>query len=148
MMSILKLILPKKNQDLGVGLLENVISLVIVTTILSVMIPIFFAEKEQKLNQKILTGAIALSKENLDDLRRQRILNLPLGESTSQEDNLGYSYDLKQYICTQEPIINEDESVTCETTVDIERNLRHVLLKIKKNGKEIYTVQTAFTRLR
>ncbi len=147
-MSILKLILPKKNQDLGVGLLENVISLVIVTTILSVMIPIFFAEKEQKLNQKILTGAIALSKENLDDLRRQRILNLPLGESTSQEDNLGYSYDLKQYICTQEPIINEDESVTCETTVDIERNLRHVLLKIKKNGKEIYTVQTAFTRLR
>lgn len=147
-MSLLKLILPKKNQDLGVGLLENVISLLIVTTTLSVMIPIFFAEKEQKINQKILTGAIALSKENLDDLRRQRILNLPLGESTSQEDNLGYSYDLKQYICTQEPIINEDESVTCETTVDIERNLRHVLLKIKKNGKEIYTVQTAFTRLR
>ncbi|ACB52886.1 hypothetical protein cce_3538 [Crocosphaera subtropica ATCC 51142] len=148
MVSFLKLVLPKKNQDLGAGLLENMISLIIVTTTLSAMIPVFFSQKEQTINQKIVTGAIALSKEHLDDLRRQRILNIPLGESTTQQENLGYSYDLKQYVCTEEPIINEDESVTCETTVDTENNLRHVLLRIKKNGKEIYTVQTAFTRLR
>ncbi|MGK7882009.1 MAG: type II secretion system protein [Crocosphaera sp.] len=147
-MSVLKLILPKKNKNLGAGLLENMIALIIVTTTLYVMIPIFLTEKEQKINQKILTGGIALSKEHLDNLRRQRILNIPLGESTIQQDNLGYSYDLKQYVCTQEPIINANESVTCETSIDSESNLRHVLLRVKKNGKEIYTVQTAFTRLR
>ncbi len=147
MVGFFKLISPK-NKNLGVGLIENLIAFAIVTTTLSVMIPIFFAEKEQNIKQKFLTGAITLSKEHLDDLRRQRILNIPLGESTTQQDNLGYSYDLKQYICTQEPIINADSSVTCETTVDPENNLRHILLSIEKNGKEIYKVQTAFTRLR
>ncbi len=147
MMSFFKLIFPK-NKNLGAGLIENLVSFTIVTTTISVMIPMFFSEKERNIKQNFSTGAIGLAKEHLDDLRRQRILNIPLGESTTQQDNLGYSYDLKQYICTQEPIINADSSVTCETTVDPENNLRHILLSIEKNGKEIYKVQTAFTRLR
>ena len=146
-MSFFKLI-SQKNKNLGVGLIENLIAFTIVTTTLSVMIPIFFAEKEQNIKQKFLTGAITLSKEHLDDLRRQKILNIPLGELTIEKDYLGYSYYLTQYICTQEPIINADDSVTCPTIVDQENNLRHILLSIEKNGQKIYKVQTAFTRLR
>ncbi len=147
MVGFFKLISPK-NKNLGVGLIENLIAFAIVTTTLSVMIPIFFAEKEQNIKQKFLTGAITLSKEHLDDLRRQRILNIPLGELTIEKDYLGYSYYLTQYICTQEPIINADDSVICPTIVDQENNLRHILLSIEKNGQKIYKVQTAFTRLR
>lgn len=147
MVSFFKLI-SKTNKNLGLGLIENLISFTIVTTTLSVMIPIFFAEKEQNINQKILTGAITLSKEHLDDLRRQKILNIPLGELTIEKEHLGYSYYLTQYICTQEPIINADNSVICPTIVDQENNLRHILLSIEKNDKKIYKVQTAFTRLR
>ncbi|MEL4898058.1 type II secretion system protein [Crocosphaera sp. Alani8] len=129
--------------------MENLISVVIVTTTISVMLPLFFSEKEQNINQSFLNEAISLSKEHLDDLRRRKILDLPLGEeSTTKEDNLGQSYDLKQYICTQEPIINSDNSVTCPTTVNDNNNLRHILLRVEKNGKQIYKVQTAFTRLR
>lgn len=146
-MSFFRIILPK-NKNLGATLAENLVSFTIVTTTISIMIPIFFTQKEENINQKFLTGAINLSKEHLDDLRRQKIVNIPLGQLTTQREFSGYSYDLKQYICTQEPIINPDESVTCETTVDIENNLRHILLSVEKNGKQIYQVQTAFTRLR
>ena len=146
-MSFLKAISPK-NKNLGAGLMENLISFSIITTTISIMIPMFFSQQEANINQKFLTAAISISKEHLDDLRRQRILNIPLGESTTQRENSGYFYDVKQYICTQEPVINADESVTCEITVDRENNLRYILLNIEKNGKQIYKVQTAFTRLR
>ncbi|WP_197083741.1 type II secretion system protein [Crocosphaera watsonii] len=142
------LLFSKKHKNLGATLAENLVSFTIVTTTISVMTPIFFSQKEENVNQKFLTGAINLSKEHLDDLRRQKIIDLPLGKSTIQKETSGYSYELKQYICTEEPIVNADQSVTCKTTIEKENNLRHIILSIEKNEKQIYKFQTAFTRLR
>ena len=41
------------------------------------MIPIFFTQQEENIQQKFLTEAINLSKEHLDYLRRQKIVNIP-----------------------------------------------------------------------
>ncbi len=108
----------------------------------------FALQRQENISQKILSGAVALSQESLDDLRRKKILNVPLGQSTSTKQNLGYSYQITQYVCTQKPIIDIDESVTCSTQVSNQDNLRYVLLKIAKNGQKIYTVETVFTKLK
>lgn len=135
-------------QNLGSTLTENLAAMSILTVTLGAMFPAFMIEKEQNINQRILTGAVALSKETLDDLRRQKILNIPLGQSSSTKEKSGYSYALTQYVCTEQPTINTDESVSCSTTVLSDSNLRYILVNIEKNGKKIYTVETVFTKLR
>ncbi|MEM8778291.1 MAG: type II secretion system protein [Cyanobacteria bacterium P01_G01_bin.49] len=145
-------LIPKfKTRNLGTTLTENLVAMSILTITLGAMFPAFMSQKEQGINQKILAGAVTLSKETLDDLRRQPILNIPLTTETPEpipKEKLGYSYNLTQYVCTEKPVVNADETVTCNTTISGTSNLRYILLNIEKNGNKVYTTETVFTKLR
>ncbi len=146
-LNFLRAIHHSKLIEQGFSLIEAMAAMLIVTITLSSIGPMFMQQRQKNVENDILTGAVTLSQQILDDLRRQETLEP--GENTeSNIDSFGRTYDYTQNICTQKPTVSTNGSVTCSTTPNPSSEARYVLLQINNNGKTVYTVETIYTKVR
>lgn len=154
----------RKNHQKGFSMLEALAAIMILSIAFAVNLQLLMLLKIQSLNQEIKTGAIAVSKEILDDLRYQikdSVDDLSYIDNTTSKDyklgntpnslkdktSFGYSYDADVYLCTDEPTIDDANKVTSCPTADND-STRYIVVQIFKKDKpneKIYTVQTALT---
>lgn len=144
------LMVSKKKQSKGFTLTESLVSLIILTITLSVMLPAFMVFSMENANQRILSGAIALANNTLEDLRRQNITTVALGNTQTTQQYSGYSYRINQYVCFGLSNTNA-ASPTCTTTSTNSSPARNILIRIEKGTtpyEQVYSVETVFSSLR
>jgi len=134
------------SKEEGFSLIEAIAALLIFTISFAVTGPLFFNQTKSNINNEIKTGAVSLSQILLDDLRLKKALTL--GEFNGEKESLGKDYKYKRFICSEQPVVNSDNSVNCPTEADESNPIRHVLFQIKYNENTIYTVETIYTELR
>lgn len=140
----------------GFTLTENLVSLIILSITITVMMPAFMNFGIQNAKNRQLSGAIAISNSIMGDLRRQTIneLNSKLGKTVATYDQMGNTYQVEKYICTDltgSPLDASDPDGTCSQTVGQNDLARQILLEVKapnNSNETIYRVQTVFSRLR
>ncbi|MEB3312085.1 MAG: type II secretion system protein [Snowella sp.] len=136
----------------GFTLTENLVALLFLTTTLSIMLPAFMTFSMENTHQRMLSGAIAIANNTLEDLRRQNITTVPLGNTLTTRQHSGYSYRINQYVCLDLANVS-DPTPTC-TTTSSDRNpppSREILIRIEKANapyEQIYSVETVFSSLR
>lgn len=135
----------------GFTLTENLVALLILVITLSAISSGFMGFTMENSNNRILSAAIALANNQLEDLRRQNISSLTLGATTQPNlTSSDFTYKLIQYICTAQPTNITTTNPTCSTTVDPNNSNRYILIKIQKNNnnyEDVYSIQTVFTKL-
>ena len=144
----------KKNHQRGFTVIESLTAISILGITFSINLQFLIFLKIQNLKQEIKTGAVALSKEILDDVRYQlkdSTSNLTLGQTQlTDQTSLGYIYDADIYVCSDKPSIDAQNQVTnCPTSIG-EVDIRHIVVQVidkKRNNEKVYTVETAFTKL-
>ena len=136
--------LSHKKSQTGFSLIESIVSLLIFVITFSLATPLFVAQQKSNITNEIRTGAVSLSQQVLDNLRLETTLTL--GETNeSNITSLGKSYGYSQFVCTGKPTVNTDNSVSCDTTVDVSNPMRYILLQVEYNEETIYTVETIYT---
>ena len=143
-------LLRKNNDAKGFTLTENLVALMVLTVTLSSMFPGFMNFSVENSKHRILSGAIGLANNQLENLRRQNIEDFTLGlTSLPTRQNSGYTYNMTQYICTSQPTNISSTTPTCSTTVDVKNSSRYILIKVlSQTNENVYSVQTVFTKLR
>ena len=137
-------LIQRKSQ--GFSLIESLVSLLIFVITFSLAAPLFVAQQKSNINNEIRTGAVSLSQQVLDNLRLEK--NLTLGKINENNiSSLGKEYNYNQFVCTDKPSLNTDNSVSCDTTVDVSNPMRYILLQIEYNEETIYTVETIYTNI-
>jgi type II secretory pathway pseudopilin PulG len=134
----------------GFTLTESLVAMIFLTITLAVMLPAFMNYSLENTNKRILSGAIALSQNTLDNLRRSRITTVPLGNTVTTQTYSGYTYRVNQYVCLE--LTNANATTpTCTTTSSNPPPSRDILIRIKKGNApydQIYQVETVFSSLR
>ncbi|OKH18739.1 hypothetical protein NIES208_04575 [[Limnothrix rosea] IAM M-220] len=131
----------------GFSLIESIVSLLIFVVTFSLASPLFVAQQKNNITNEIRTGAVSLSQQVLDNLRLET--SLTLGETNeSSISSLGRTYGYTQFVCTDRPSVAPDNSVSCDTTVDVNNPMRYILLQIDYNEETIYTVETIYTDIK
>lgn len=136
----------------GFTLTENLVALLFLTTTLSIMLPAFMTFSMENTNQRMLSGAIAIANNTLEDLRRQNITTVPLGNTITTRQHSGYAYRINQYVCLD---LTDTSAVTptCTTTSPSQNPSpsREILIRIEKGNapyEQVYSVETVFSSLR
>jgi prepilin-type N-terminal cleavage/methylation domain-containing protein len=144
----------KKNNQHGFTLLECLVAVLTLGIAFALNLQFLTLLKIGNLKQEIKTGAVALSKGILDDMRYKLsddIANLTLGKTqVSNQTSFGYIYDADIYVCTGDPSINNQNQVTSCPTANEENDIRYIVVQIidkKRNNEKVYTVQTSFAKL-
>jgi type II secretory pathway pseudopilin PulG len=140
----------------GFTLTENLVSLIILSITITTMMPAFMNFGMQNAKNRQLSAATAITNSIMSDLRRQSVseLNRNLGETVKTYEQMGNTYQVKKYICTNlvgSPLDANDPSRTCSRTVGENDLARQILLEVKApndSNKTIYRVQTVFSDLR
>lgn len=157
----------RKNHQKGFSMLEALAAIMVLSIAFAVNLQLLALLKIQSLKQEIKTGAVAVSKEILDDLRYQikdsvddlfyidktvkkeyQLGNNP--NSLKDKTSFGYDYDADVYLCTGEPTIGDTNKVTSCPTADND-SARYIIVQIFRKDKpneKIYTVQTALTTVK
>jgi prepilin-type N-terminal cleavage/methylation domain-containing protein len=133
----------------GFTLTESLVSMTILSITLTVMFPAFMTFGMENSNKRIMSGAIALSNNVLDNLRRSRITTVALGNTVTTQTYSGYSYRVNQYICTSLSNVNAT-TPTCATSSNTSPS-RNILVRIQKGSspyEQVYQVETVFSSLR
>ncbi|NJN72785.1 MAG: type II secretion system protein [Limnothrix sp. RL_2_0] len=134
-------------QEQGFSLVEAIGALLILTITFAIAGPLFLTQTKSNIKNEIRTGAVSVSQQILDDLRLEN--NLTLGETSEDNiESLGKFYNYTQFICTDQPTFNNDSSVTCPITVDVNNPIRYILLQVKYYEETIYTVETIYTDIK
>jgi len=144
----LLLIYPKLYSS-GFTLTESLVSMKILSITLTVMFPAFMTFGMENSNKRIMSGAIALSNNVLDNLRRSRITTVALGNTVTTQTYSGYSYRVNQYVCVDLSNVNAT-TPTCTTTGNASPS-RDILIRIEKGSspyEQVYQVETVFSSLR
>ncbi len=137
----------KPENQTGFSLIESIVSLLIFIVTFSMASPLFVAQQKSNIKNEIQTGAVSLSQQVLDNLRLET--SLTLGETNeSSISSLGRNYGYTQFVCTDRPTVASDNSVSCDTTVDVNNPMRYILLQIDYNEETIYTVETIYTDIK
>ena len=138
----------------GFTLTESLVSMMILSITLTIMFPAFMIFAMENADKRIMSNAIALSNNVLDNLRRSRITTVPLGKTVTTKEypaNSGYYYRVNQYVCLGLTVYQVNP--ICSTVGD-DRNpspSRNILIRIEKGRspyEEVYSVQTVFSSLR
>ena len=149
--------LKKQKSQQGFTLLEATVSMFLLSLAISLNFPLLAFLQNENTTSKIRLAASSLARDELNNIRSQRMITPVDGDVKSDVEKLGYKYDVTTYICTSEPDIDEVfdsalqkeilEVTNCSTTEDTEN--RHIAIQIKRHGQTepIHTVQTFFTRL-
>jgi prepilin-type N-terminal cleavage/methylation domain-containing protein len=134
----------------GFTLTESLVSMTILSITLIVMFPAFMTFGMENSNKRIMSGAIALSNNTLDNLRRSRITTVALGNTVTTQTYSGYSYRINQYVCVDLSNVNA-ATPTCTTTSSNASTSRDILIRIEKGSspyEQVYQVETVFSSLR
>ncbi|MEB3161371.1 MAG: type II secretion system protein [Synechocystis sp.] len=140
----------------GFTLTENLVSLIILSITLTAMMPAFMNFGMQNAKNRQLSAATAITNSIMSDLRRQTIneLNSNLGKTVATYEQMGNTYQVEKYICTDltgSPLDASDPDGTCSETVGQNDQARQILVEVKApndSNKTIYRVQTVFSALR
>jgi len=140
----------------GFTLTENLVSLIILSVTLAAMTPAFMNFGMQNAKNRQLSAATAITNSIMSDLRRQSISELDrnLGEKIRNYEQMGNTYQVKKYICTNltgSPLDLNNPKGTCSETVGQNDKARQILVEVKApndSNKTIYRVQTVFSDLR
>ncbi len=137
----------------GFTLTESLVAVIILSLTFSIMLPAFLNFGIENAKGRMRSGAIAVSNSILSDLRKTKFDDLDdqLGETTTDIEQMGYSYRVTQYICTDlsgSPLDADDPAATCEETVAQNDFSRQILLIVEINNEPIYRVQTIFSQLK
>lgn len=136
-----------KFREQGFSLVEAIAALLILTISFAIAGPLFLAQTKSNIKNEIRTGAVSVSQQILDNLRLES--SLTLGETNENNiESLGKVYNYTQFVCTDQPTFNNDRSITCPTTVDVNNPIRYILLQVKYYEETIYTVETIYTDIR
>jgi len=134
----------------GFTLTESLVSMTILSITLTVMFPAFMTFGLENSNKRIMSGAIALSNNKLDNLRREDITAIDLGNTVTTQTYSGYTYRINQYVCLN--LSNANSSTpTCTTTSTNPSPYRYILIRIEKGNspyEQVYQVETVFSSLR
>jgi len=119
----------------GFSILEVLIAIVILAIALSAIIPVFANYLRINTVSEMRTQAVELAQQRLETLRLRDPARLPTGGAdTSDHVQDGRTFTVKTLYCL-------DASVCNATT-------RHVTVRVERGGKELYEVETVFTKLR
>ncbi len=148
------LIYPKLYSN-GFTLTESLVSMIMLSITLTVMLPAFMNLGMENADKRIMSSAIALSNNLLDNLRRSPITAVPLGKTTTTQEypaSSGYYYRVNRYICLDLTIYQGNP--ICGTANNNNNNpspSRDILIRIEKGSspyEEVYSIQTVFSSLR
>ncbi|MGB8701285.1 MAG: type II secretion system protein [Thermosynechococcaceae cyanobacterium] len=104
---------PKKylRAESGLTLVETLVSLLIFLAVLAGVVPLYISYRLQTLKNPVRTGAVAVSQQVMDDIRRIRPLKGNVPDSGSEpKDNLsayGKSYKAIIYYCEKAQYCDE-----------------------------------------
>ncbi|MFM1843535.1 MAG: type 4 pilin-like protein essential for motility [Cyanobacteriota bacterium] len=140
----------------GFTLTENLVSLIVLSTTLTVMMPAFMNFGMQNAKNRQISAATAITNSIMSDLRRQSVdeLNDNLGKTVATYEQMGNTYQVEKYICTNltgSPLDASDPDGTCSETVGQNDKARQILVEVKApndSSKTIYRIQTVFSDLR
>ena len=132
---------PNIYREQGLTLIEAVVSLLMFLVALGGIVPLFMTYTVSAFNNKIQTGAIAISQELLDQLRQVDVTDLPLSGAKTE-------------LPSGDPIPNEylgreynPRIIYCENDTFCDSNSRHIKVEVNYNGNTIYEAETIYTRL-
>lgn len=134
----------------GFTLTESLVSIIMLSTTLTIMLPAFMTFGMENANKRMMSGAIALSNNTLDNLRRSRITTVPLGNTVTTQTYSGYSYRVNQYVCVDLSNVNA-ATPTCNTASSNSYSSRDILIRIEKGSspyEQVYQIETVFSSLR
>lgn len=142
----------KIDSEAGFSLTEALVAIVVLTIAFAINLQFLVALKIKTLENEIETAAISVSKEVMDDIRyklQTDLNNYPQGQSQQVASSSGYDFDVDVYVCTSEPTIAVNQSVSCSSggTSDIRYIVVQVIDGARKNEK-LYTVESVFTKIR
>ena len=142
----------KIDADGGFSLTEALVAIIVLAIAFTVNLQFLVTLKIKNLEQEIETAAVSLSKEIMDDIRyklQTDLNNYTQGLSQPPPfERAGYQFNADVYVCTSEPTIASDQTVTCISggTTDIRYIVVQVIDGGRKNEK-LYTVESVFTKL-
>jgi prepilin-type N-terminal cleavage/methylation domain-containing protein len=134
----------------GFTLTESLVSMIILSITLTIMFPAFMIFAMENADKRIMSDAIALSNNVLDNLRRSRITTVPLGNTVTTKEYSGKTYRINQYVCLDLSNVNA-ATPTCTTTSSNPPPSRDILIRIEKGSspyEQVYQVETVFSSLR
>lgn len=125
----------------GLTLVETVVSILIFIVALSSIAPLFLSYTVSAFNNKLQTGAIAISQELMDELRQVDTSTLPSSGTHTQlpstESIATVSYLGRDY---------NPRIIYCENTTFCDDNSRHIKVQVAYNGQTIYEAETIYTQ--
>lgn len=131
-----------QHSDQGFTLIETIVSLVIFLTILGFMVPMFANQRLNTLQREIEMGAVAISQEIMDELRRVDISTLPsTGSTTTLPSGLS---------TTSVDRSNKGYSATifyCENATYCGSEARHIRVQVRHHGQTVHQVETVYSRI-
>lgn len=149
----------KTESEAGFSLIEALVAIVILGLAFAFNLQFLATLQINNIRQKIETVAVSASKEIMDDVRynlQNDFTNssyiigqnppIPIRRA-NQPGSSGYDLDADVYVCLDQPTINNDLSVDCPTTGNNTINYVVVQIIYEPSDEEVYTVQSAFSRL-
>ena len=137
------------NVQQGFSLLETIVSLLILLAALSGIIPLYLISRLQVIEGEIETGAIAVSEQVLENLRKEfnDVDDIDLIPSNGQPQTVLPASD--QSIATISHMGKEYKpTITyCETPKYCDTYSRHIKIQVNFNGENVYETETIYTKL-
>ncbi len=123
-----------RQRELGLTLVESVVSLLIFFIALAGIVPIFVNYTVATINNEKRTAGIAVSQQVLDEIRQSDAASLPNSgtQTLTQVTHLGKPYIPKVTYC-------QDASY-CDA------NSRHIKIEVNQDGRSVYEAETVFTK--
>lgn len=125
--------IPSVNSEQGFSLLEAMVSLLILFAMMAGLLPVFMTWRLNTVNNRIKTGAIAISQQVLDQLRQNA--NNVADWATDGTETDTFEYEGREYT-TQITYCNDDSR--CSNTS------RQVQLEVIYNNDTVYTIETVY----
>lgn len=117
----------------GMTLTESMVALAIFGIALSYLAPQLLQQRLSTIRNDTRTGAVAVSQQVLDDLRRTNVTTLPnSGYTTTSSTYLGKDYSTTTFYC--------------ETAAHCGTNSRHIRAQVSFNGETVYQAETVYSQ--
>ena len=126
----------------GLTLVEAVVAMLMFLVALGGIAPLFMSYTFNAFNNKLQTGAIAISQELLDELREYDISELPNSGTATQlplpstESIATISYLGRDY---------NPRIIYCQNATFCDANSRHIKVEVDYDGATIYETETIYT---
>ena len=129
----------RNNSQTGFSLTEALVAIIVLTIAFTINLQFLTSLKIKNLEQEIETAAVSVSKEIMDDIRyklQTNLNNYPQGLSQKAVSSSGYNFNADIYVCTSEPVISINQTVSC--TSGGNSDIRYIVVQIIDGGRKCF----------